>query len=89
MKTLIFYTDPGHGWLAVPNADLHDLGIAGEISALSYRRGSMAFLEEDCDLTRYVIAWEKRHGRPFPHESVQSVHTDGDSPIRSYQSFAA
>lgn len=58
--TLVFHSDPGHGWLEVPVAHLRELGIAGEISGYSYlrhgpRHGS-AFLEEDCDAPCFLRA---------------------------------
>ena len=31
-KTYTFFADPGHAWLRVPHAELHALGIAGQIT---------------------------------------------------------
>jgi hypothetical protein len=50
METFTHYTDPGHGWVEVPRALLHELGIADKITGYSYQRGEDVFLEEDCDL---------------------------------------
>lgn len=47
MKEYKFITDPGHGWLVVPLAEVRASGA--KISAYSYIRGNMAYLEEDCD----------------------------------------
>jgi hypothetical protein len=49
-------SDPGHGWLRVPVAELVELGIADQISEYSYREGDDAWLEEDCDMARFVYA---------------------------------
>lgn len=55
-RKLTFYTDPGHGWLAVDRADLDALGIAHKITAYSYQRGDRVYLEEDVDATTYLEA---------------------------------
>lgn len=55
-RKLTFYTDPGHGWLAVDRADLDALGIAHKITAYSYQRGDRVYLEEDLDATTYLEA---------------------------------
>jgi hypothetical protein len=57
--TLNYYTDPGHGWLAVDRADLDALGIADQISAYSYQRAARAYLEEDCDMTTFMNAADR------------------------------
>ena len=51
-------TDPAHGWLTVPLAELKDLGIADDISKFSYISTSkgVAYLEEDCDALRFIEA---------------------------------
>ena len=36
MKKYRFYTDPGHGWLAVKRQELIDLDIIEKISGYSY-----------------------------------------------------
>lgn len=53
-----FIQDPGHGWLEVPRAELEALGIADDISRYSYqsRDGATAYLEEDCDMSRFYAA---------------------------------
>ena len=47
MKTIVYYTDPGHGWFAVKRAELAQLGILGQVSHYSYQRGRTVYLEED------------------------------------------
>ena len=64
MENFTYYTDPGHGWVEVPRALLHELGIADKITGYSYQRGEDVFLEEDCDLSTFYRAMEKA-GRPF------------------------
>lgn len=83
MKTINFYTDPGHGWAAVDMRELHALGIADKISRYSYRKGETAFLEEDCDFSVYMEAIK---GQPY---EIKEHHTNTDSPIRNYNRFEA
>jgi hypothetical protein len=64
METFTHYTDPAHGWVEVPRALLHELGIADKITGYSYQRGEDVFLEEDCDLSVFARAMEKA-GRSF------------------------
>jgi hypothetical protein len=52
----LFFEDAGHGWLRVPRSELEDLGVAGEISTCSYQRLGYAYLEEDCDLGKFLRA---------------------------------
>lgn len=47
-------TDPGHGWLAVPLAEVERLGL--KPSEFSFIKGPIAFLEEDCDAGLYLDA---------------------------------
>jgi hypothetical protein len=61
-----YLSDPGHGWLEVPLRHVHALGIAKTISRYSYldTTGSqspfkgepVAYLEEDCDMARFMEA---------------------------------
>ncbi len=55
-RALIYYNDPGHGWLAVDRADLDALGIADQITSYSYQKGNRVYLEEDLDAYAYRIA---------------------------------
>lgn len=80
-----FYTDPGHGWLDVPRALLHELGIAERVSSYSYQRGDSVFLEEDSDYSLFRRAMMQA-GREF---TTADIHTDGDSFIRSLPSYQA
>ena len=83
MKTYIFHTDPGHGWVAVKREELIRLNILKEISPYSYQKGQTVYLEEDCDYGVFISAKEK-HNEPFAiRESYQR-----DTPIRNYQPFS-
>ena len=55
-RKLTFYTDPGHGWLEVPRADLAELGIAASVTPYSYAKHSRVYLEEDLDASLYLEA---------------------------------
>ncbi len=49
MKTLTFYSTPGHGYLRVPRSMIERSGIADCISQFSTFSARYAYLEEDCD----------------------------------------
>ena len=49
-----FYSDPGHGRLAVPIELVRP--HLDRISVYSYARDGIAYLEEDCDITRWLKA---------------------------------
>ena len=49
-----FFEDSGHGWLKVPVSELIELGIENDISHYSYMFGDWAYLEEDCDMARFI-----------------------------------
>lgn len=87
-KVYKFYSDPGHGWIAVKRKELEVLGIVGEISHYSYQRGATVYLEEDCDYARFAVAREKA-GNPLSKDQIVDIHTNNRSPIRSYDSFKA
>jgi hypothetical protein len=61
-KNLVFrfYSDPGHGWLAVKMNLLYALGIQTQISDGSYRSDDTAYLEEDGDVSTFAVAMEAR-----------------------------
>jgi hypothetical protein len=86
MQTFTFYSDPGHGWLAVPRELLHTLGIADEISPYSYQRLDTVFLEEDCDLATFTRAMGAA-GREFKTLEVNEPRSD--SFVRALPSYRA
>ena len=93
---LKFFEDPGHGWLEVPIAQVAALGITNKISAYSYRKGTMAYLEEDCDSATFIKAYLTRlNGGVLPENwantwretiTVETKYSN-HSTIRSYARF--
>jgi hypothetical protein len=80
MKTFTLYSDPGHGWLKVTPADCESLGMVAEsFTAYSYRDEKFFYLEEDCDASRFVLAYESRHGKT---PAIKHSNRNSDSPIR-------
>jgi hypothetical protein len=84
MENFTYYTDPGHGWVEVPRALLHELGIADKITGYSYQRGEDVFLEEDCDLSIFARAMTKA-GRSF--DLIQVNEPRGESWVRLLWSY--
>ena len=80
---LKFYSDPGHGWVAVKRKIVYDMDLAGKISQYSYQRGNTVYLEEDCDASLLVEALRERGIEIALEENI----TDKTSPIRSYERF--
>lgn len=61
--TFTFHSDPAHGWLEVLWTDLKNVNLnPTDFSRYSYRRGNTFFLEEDCDATKFVEAYEAKWG---------------------------
>lgn len=83
MLKLNFFSDPGHGWLAVKRDLLNKLGIANKISTYSYARGATVYLEEDCDMSTFLSA-AKQAGIEIAYTDK---HCDRRSPIRSYNTY--
>ena len=79
-KTIIVYADPGHSWAKVSKKELVKLGIANEISGFSYERGEYAYLEEDCDLEKYITALK---AKGITHK-FRETRTNRESKIRNY-----
>ena len=83
-----FYEDPAHGWLKVKISKLEKLGIAGKITGYSYMRGEYAYLEEDCDLTTFMEALEKKNNRKIKLDEIIITHiSNKSSKIRSYRHY--
>lgn len=83
-RKYVWFADPNHEWLRVPMADLAELGIAGAISAYSYRDSKYAYLEGDRDAQIFLDA---ANARCWDVEFDGEEFTAGDSPIRSLPSF--
>lgn len=80
-----YYTDPGHGWVAVKRDLLIEFGVASKISAFSYAKGNTVYLEEDQDAALFTDVL-RDSGISF--ELVEK-YTDRSSPIRNYPSYSA
>lgn len=80
-----FYSDPGHGWLAVPSWVLRLSGVANKITRYSYIKGDIVYLEEDCDYSTFMQALTSREIYPF----IVYKNTNNRSRIRSYNAFNA
>lgn len=67
---IIFWEDPGHGWLQVPlpltKTLENEVGL--KISGFSYRDKNYAYLEEDCDMGAFINC--------FPWIRFRDVITD-------------
>lgn len=83
--TLNFYSDPGHGWLAVPLALLDRLNLFDKISSYSYMRGALAHLEEDLDASTFLAA-AKAAGIAVQVREINCAHRY--SRIRNYDPFS-
>jgi len=86
MKTYIWAIDAGHEWLAVRKSELEELGIADQISAYSYQKGSTAYLEGDCDAARFLDAYKATHG--VEAKTKQGKQWDRQ-PCRSFEQYTA
>ena len=77
------YTDPGHGWVAVKRKLLDELGIADKITYFSYQKGKTVYLEEDCDLSTFATAMNRK-GIILKYDQK---HTNNRHPIRNYENY--
>lgn len=84
-KKFEFISDPGHGWVKVSLHTLWDLRIVDQITPCSYMRKGFAYLEEDCDGSRFVQEYVRKHGeRPV---LVDRCCRDRYSRIRGYEGY--
>jgi len=81
-----YYRDAGHGWIAVKKNILEKIGIADKITNYSYKRGKMAYLEEDCDMSTFIKAFRQHFGWE-PNISV--VDHGNYSWVRSQETYKA
>lgn len=82
-----FFNDPGHGWLGVKRSLLIDLGILNQVSAFSYQKGGMVYLEEDGDLALLAKTIKERHGLKLDEFFEIKDSYSERSPIRGYAPF--
>lgn len=88
-KKYQFFNDPGHGWLKVSIAEIKTLGIADKISSYSYRTKNYAYLEEDCDYSIFVTAWEAKHGIKWDSNAMtEDRYNDQNCPVRNMDCYA-
>lgn len=85
MKKFDFCSDAGHAWLKVPVKLLIDLDIADQISAYSYYRAGFAYLEEDCDFSRFFNAYRARFGTDPAYRERNA--RERRSRIRGYDTY--
>lgn len=85
-QVFTFHTDPGHGWLEVPAADVRALGV--RVSRYSFRSRDCRtlYLEEDCDAPAFTTAWAAAHGKA--PQVVDAIHRDS-APCRALPHVAA
>lgn len=83
MKKITKYNDPGHGWYRVPMSLVREAEAKGaEFTDYSYRSksGKYAYLEEDCDASRFFAVMGRENYQ------IESKYTKGSarSAIRNY-----
>jgi hypothetical protein len=78
-KVFTIYEDGGHAWAKVPRALLAKLGLLPQISQYSYERGDFVYLEEDCDLSLFCVA--------YPAATFRTRRSDS-SRVRNYERFS-
>lgn len=84
IKSFIFYSDPGHGWVEVPRSMLIALKILDKITPYSYQRNNMAYLEEDNDAMTFFEAYKAKYGI----EPKFDYKFNEGSAIRGYNRFS-
>lgn len=58
--TFTMLCDPGHAWLEVPWTELKRLGLnPTDFSRYSFRKRNVFLLEEDCDVPKFIAAYER------------------------------
>lgn len=80
----VFHSDSGHGWLAVKLNELKMLGIQADISNYSFVKGKTAYLEEDCDATKFINAAK---AKGITVELKEGPQRDR-SPIRYFKRYS-
>ena len=86
-KKFTFHTDPGHGWVEVTANDICAAGLTiHDFSRYSYRNPGKPFvyyLEEDCDASKFIAAWQEKTGL---HAEFRDCYQER-TPIRNYPSI--
>jgi len=84
-KELVYYSDPGHGYLRVPLKLIKMYGLCNKISGYSFKSKEYAFLEEDCDAALFLKAI-KENGNEDKYKIVEKV-LDRPAACRNYPRF--
>lgn len=79
-----YYTDSGHGWLAVKRDEIVRLGLENTITSFSYQNGKTVYLEEDYDMSQFYQAKWMIDGVKIGY--IYKYH-EGTSPIRYYKRY--
>ena len=82
-----YFTDPGHGWLEVPITVLKELKIYNLITHFSYKKGGMAYLEEDCDMGLFLQTVKRLFNIDCKQLNIVDINTNNSSVIRNYRSY--
>jgi hypothetical protein len=85
--TFTFHEDPAHGWLEVPLSLVKSLGLNSQISPYSYvdTNKQLAYLEEDCDATKFIFAYKKEYGEESIGFDIK--YYDNECFIRNLKGF--
>lgn len=78
-----FYSDAAHGWLKVNKKLLKDLNIADKITSYSYMKNDYAYLEEDCDASLFIKAYQEKYNVKLRFNE----HYSERSKIRTYDYY--
>ena len=84
-KIIQVVSDSGHGWAQVDKLELVSLGIEKDISNYSYQRDTVAFLEEDSDLSKYCNALKANN----IDYKFDINYIDGHCFVRNLRSYKA
>ena len=80
-----FHSDAGHGWLAVKNCLVRELGLAKEISQFSYMQGQSSYLEEDGDMAKFINAFTAKFGFA---PKINELPSKDRSMVRNFKRFS-
>jgi len=81
-RTFVCYSDPGHGWVKVPEGVIAAMGLkAASFTGYSYLNKGHMYLEEDGDASLFVKTYKEKFGVD-PKFSERNCNTR--SRIRNY-----
>lgn len=94
-KRVFWVSDPGHGWLAVPLAEVDRLGFGDKITGYSYVGSGWhgydgyALLEEDCDAALWFNATGHAFEMRLPEFTFGQPTGSVANDVRSLDSYAS